>query len=73
MDVFAFEKVINDSLKVYESHWYKVVAEALKGWPPWSKAIGIKLIADNADKLPILINVSKDFEAFLKKCHEQKM
>jgi multidrug efflux pump subunit AcrB len=67
MDVFAFEKVINDALKIYESRGYKVVAESLKWGPPGSKAIGIKLIADNASQLPTLINVSKDFEAFLKK------
>ena len=30
MDVFAFEKVINEKLKIYESRGYKVVAEALK-------------------------------------------
>jgi len=67
MDVFAFEKVLSEKLKTYEIRWYKVVAEALKGWPPWSKSIGIKLIAENADKLSTLINVSKDFESYLKK------
>lgn len=30
MDVFEFEKVINEKLAVYESRGYKVVAEALK-------------------------------------------
>ena len=67
MDVFAFEKVINDRLKKYEEKWYKITMEALKWGPPWSKAIGIKLIAENTEDLPVLTNVSKDFEAFLKK------
>jgi len=31
MDVFTFEKVLNEKLKVYETRGYKVVAEALKG------------------------------------------
>lgn len=66
MDVFAFEKVLNDKLKIYESRGYKVVAEALKGWPPGWKAIGIKLIAEDAKNLSTLINVSKDFESHLK-------
>lgn len=66
MDVFAFEKVLAEKLTPYESRGYKVVAEALKWGPPGSKAIGIKLIADNAEKLPTLISVSRDFENFLK-------
>ncbi len=67
MDVFAFEKVITQKLTIYEQKWYKVIAEALKGWPPGSKAVWIKLIAKNAEDLPRLITVSKDFEVFLKK------
>jgi hypothetical protein len=67
MDVFAFEKVLGEKLKIYETRGYKVVAEALKGGPPGSKAIGIKLIAENADKLSTLIDVSKDFETYLRK------
>ena len=67
MDVFAFEKVIGEKFKIYEAMGYKVAIEALKWGPPGSKAIGIKLLAENTDGLPTLINVSKDFEAFLKK------
>ena len=67
MDVFEFEKVIAQKLSIYEEGGYKVIAVALKGWPPGSKAIGIKLVAASTDKLPTLILVSKDFEANLKK------
>ncbi len=67
MDVFAFEKVVNQRLNIYEQKGYKVIAAAQKGWPPGSKAIWVKLIAESTDKLPTLIEVSKDFETFLKK------
>lgn len=30
MDVFAFEKIVNDKLSVYETMGYKVAVEALK-------------------------------------------
>ena len=67
MDVFEFEKVIGATLSNYEESGYKVIAAALKWWPPGSKAIGIKLLAASTDKLPTLILVSKDFETYLKK------
>lgn len=38
----------------------------VKNGPPGSKAVGLKLIVDNPDKLSTLIQVSKDFETHLK-------
>lgn len=66
LSVFDLEKKLFEKLRIFESKGYKVVSEVLKNGPPGSKAVGLKLIADNADKLPILINVSKDFETYLK-------
>lgn len=66
LSVFDLEKKLFEKLRIFESKGYKVVSEVLKNGPPGSKAVGLKIIADNADKLPILINVSKDFETYLK-------
>jgi hypothetical protein len=38
----------------------------LKNGPPGSKAVGLKVVADDPEKLPVLIKVSKDFEKYLK-------
>lgn len=65
-DVFTLEKILLEKLKVFESKWYKVVSQVLENGPPGSKAIGLKLIADDPDKLPTLIRVSKEFESHLK-------
>ncbi len=65
-DVFAVEAVLLEKLKIFERQGYKVVSEVLKNGPPGSKAVGLKLIVDNSEKLSTLIDVSKDFEAHLK-------
>ncbi len=65
-DVFVMEKLLLEKLSVFEQKWYKVVSEVLANGPPWSKAIGLKLTVDDPNKLPLLIKVSKDFEAGLK-------
>lgn len=43
-----------------------MVSEVLKNGPPGSKAIGLKLTANDPEKLGTLIHVSKEFEAHLK-------
>lgn len=42
------------------------MSEVLKNGPPGSKAVGLKLIVENPEKLSELIKVSSDFEAYLK-------
>ena len=65
-DVFSIEKILLEKLSIYEQKWYKVVSEVLKNGPPGSKAIGLKLTANDPEKLGTLIHVSKEFEAHLK-------
>jgi HAE1 family hydrophobic/amphiphilic exporter-1 len=66
LSVFELEKKISKDMEIYEKKWLKVITEALKWWPPWSKAIWLKLVAEKSEQLPELINVSKDFEKKLK-------
>ncbi len=65
-DIFTLEKILLSELQVFESKGYRVVSEVLKNGPPGSKAVWLKLIVDDPDKLSTLINVSKEFEAHLK-------
>lgn len=65
-DIFTLEKILLSELQVFESKGYRVVSEVLKNGPPGSKAVWLKLIVDDPDKLSTLIKVSKDFEAHLK-------
>jgi hydrophobic/amphiphilic exporter-1 (mainly G- bacteria), HAE1 family len=64
--VFVMEKVLLDKLQIFESKGYKVVSRVLENGPPGSKAVWLKLIVDEGSKLPLLIKVSKEFEAHLK-------
>lgn len=65
--VDEIEKILLQKLGVFESRWYKVTSQAVKWWPPGWKAVWLKLIADKPEQLPTLIQVSKDFESYLKK------
>lgn len=64
--VFDLEKLIYKDFVVYEEKWLKVTIDVLKSWPPWSKAIWLKLVAEKSEQLPELIDVAKDFEKNLK-------
>ena len=66
-DVFAVEKILLDRLSVYEKLGLSVISEVSKNGPPGAKAVGLKVIAQKSVLLPILIDVSKDFEKALKK------
>lgn len=66
MSVFDIEKKLTKDLEIYEKKWLKVVAEALKWWPPWWKAVWLKLVADKSEQLNQLIDISRDFESNLK-------
>ena len=64
--IFELEQVFLEKLSRFERKGYRVVSAVQKNGPPGSKAIGLKLIAENAEKLPELIHVSKAFESYLK-------
>lgn len=64
--VFEIEKLLSEDLHTYEEKWLKVIVQALKWGPPWSKAIWLKLVAEKSQQLPELIRVAKDFESDLK-------
>jgi len=64
--VFELEKLISKDLEIYEKQWLKTTTEALKSWPPWSKAVWLKLTAEKSEQLSELIDVSKEFEKKLK-------
>jgi multidrug efflux pump subunit AcrB len=66
MSVFDLEKLLLPKLAIYEQKGYRVVSEVLRWGPPWSKAIGLKVEADEAKNLDVLIRVSRDFEVYLK-------
>lgn len=64
--VFEVEKEFLKRLSVLEQKWLKVTSEVQKNGPPGTKAVGIKLIADDSEKLPQLIETSKIFQEKLK-------
>ncbi len=64
--VFDLEKVWLANLSKLEQKWLKVTSKVLVGWPPSSKAIGLKIISDEATNLPTLIQVAKEFKDHLK-------
>lgn len=65
-DVFALEKDLMQKLTKLESQGFKVTSNIIKGGPPGGKAVGLKLIAEKAEYLPTLIQVSKEFRDHLK-------
>ncbi len=66
LSVFDLEKLISKDLQKYEALWLKVNSEVLKNWPPWSKSVWLKLVAEKSEQLPELIDVAKVFEKHLK-------
>lgn len=66
MSVFELEKHISKDLEIYEKKWLKVVSEVLKWWPPWWKAVWLKLVAEKTEQLSELIDTAKVFEKKLK-------
>ncbi len=65
-DIYTIEKDLLSRLSIFQSKGYNVVSQIQENGPPGSKAIGLKLIVDDPQKLSTLIQVSKDFEAYLK-------
>ncbi len=64
--VFEIEKLVSKDLEIYEKKWFRVITEALKWWPPWGKAVWLKLTAEKSEQLSELIDTSKAFEKKLK-------
>ncbi len=64
--VFDLEAELIQKLSALESKGFKVVSSTVKNGPPWWKAIGLKLIAEDATELPSLIQTSREFRDYLK-------
>ncbi len=67
MSVFDLEKVLLKDFSIYEQKGLKVNSEVASNGPPWTKAVGINLIAQKSDDLPVLIETAHDFEKQFKK------
>ncbi len=65
-DSFKVENEINKRLDLFKTLWYRVESWVLAGWPPWGKAVWIKLVAESTDYLSVLSVVSDDFKLYLK-------
>lgn len=65
-DVFTIEKLITDDFKYFETKGLKVSVETLKWGPPSWSAVWIKLVVLDNTMLPILRNVAKEFESYVK-------
>jgi multidrug efflux pump len=64
--VFDVEKVLLTRLGILEEKWFKVTSQVAKNGPPGSKAVGLKLIAEDTKELPTLIQTAKIFRDKLK-------
>lgn len=65
-NVFEVEDDIYSKLSELETYGLNVSIETMKNWPPTWKAVWIKLIANNSNKVLELKNVAKDFENYFK-------
>jgi len=65
-NVFVLEKTFDDQLSFLRSYGLKINITALKDWPPWWKEVWIKIIADSNKKMQQLIEISRDFESYLR-------
>lgn len=64
--VWEIEELILDKLSYLKSYWLKVNSEVESNWPPSGGAIWISLVANSNQDFQKLIEISKDFESFLK-------
>lgn len=65
-DSFKVENELNERLDIFKTLWYRVESWVLAWWPPWWKAVWIKIVADSTDYLSVLSVVSEDFKSYLK-------
>lgn len=64
--VFEIETLLKNDIDNFRSYWLNVETSVLKDWPPWVKAVWIKLVAIDNKKIDSLKDVSVDFENYLK-------
>ena len=64
--VFEVEDDIYTKLSKLESYGLNVSIKTISNWPPTWKAVWIKLIANNSNKVLELKKVAKDFESYFK-------
>lgn len=64
--VYEIEKLVLKDFETYEKKWLKVITNVSEWWPPWGKAVWLKLTSEKTEQLSDLISVSKDFEKELK-------
>ncbi|AHB41750.1 hypothetical protein P148_SR1C00001G0964 [candidate division SR1 bacterium RAAC1_SR1_1] len=65
-NVFVLEKYFDKELNFLRSYGLRINIAALKDGPPGTKEVGIKLIADSNKKMQNLIEISRDFENYLR-------
>lgn len=65
-DSFEIEKEINAKLNNLKSYWLTVETKVEAGWPPTWSPVWIKLTSDSNKWFDTLVEVSKDFETYLK-------
>ena len=65
-NVFEIETLIAEDLKYLESEWLLVSMETLKEWPPTWKAVWVKLIANNSNKVEDLKETVEIFKEHFK-------
>lgn len=65
-DVFVLEKYFDEQLNFLRSYGLKVNIAALKDWPPGWKEVWIKLVADSNKKMQQLVEISREFESYLR-------
>jgi len=56
------EKEISDWFKILATMWVKFQISVSQSWPPWWKAVWVKIIAEDANLLNSLIDTAKEFE-----------
>lgn len=64
--VFEIEKLVVEELKSLESEWLTVSIWTLAWWPPTWKAVWIKLIANNSQKIEDLKKTATEFKEYFK-------
>jgi len=65
-DVFEVESQVLEDLQFLAQEWLTVESVIDEWWPPQEKPVGIKLVTDDNTKFSQLVQVAKDFQAYLR-------
>lgn len=65
-DVFAVEQEVLKRFEQLEQRWLKVASQVEGGWPPPSKPVWLKLIAENSEQFSQLLEIANEFEQHLR-------